>query len=203
MDYDYSKIPEEEKSLLPNGFQGNVYNLSYKWLEIIPHADKPLKILEIGTYHGANTCSLLKTHATHRQSEIHCVDPWYDYEGYNEYKDKQASNYSTFIRNISCLSSEELNKIHIHRELSENCSTRFCDQSFDIIYIDGNHEVKYVLEDAIMSFNKVKKGGWIIFDDVQDPEVQKGMQLFLSVYHKFFEDQIYMKSCQVFIKRKM
>ena len=36
---------------------------------------------------------------------------------------------------------------------------------FDIIYIDGNHEPEYVLEDAVLSFRKLKPGGIIIFDD--------------------------------------
>ena len=202
MDYDYSKIPDLEKSLLPVGFQGNVYNLSYKWLDIIPHTDSPVKILEIGTYHGANACSLLKTYATHPQSEIHCIDPWYDYDGYNEYKDKQDSNYSIFISNISKLSYKDISKVYIHRMLSEKCGN-FPDESFDIIYIDGNHELKYVLEDAIISYKKVKKGGWIIFDDTQDPEVQRGMELFLAVYQQFFEKDIYIKSCQAFMRRKL
>ena len=203
MDFDYSKISDFEKSMLPVGFEGNVYNLSYKWLEIIPATYEKMKILEIGSYHGANACSLLKTYALHPKSEIHCVDPWTDYEGYNEYKDKQMNNYSTFINNISKLFSEDMHKIHIHRMLSENCISRFPDESFDIIYIDGNHEVAYVIEDAIISLKKVKRGGWIIFDDAYDEEVKKAMQIFLHVYASSFENEIFMKNGQAYIKRKL
>ena len=34
---------------------------------------------------------------------------------------------------------------------------KFKDEFFDIIYIDGNHEPEYVLEDAVLSFRKLKK----------------------------------------------
>ena len=203
MDFDYSKISDYEKSLLPFGFSGNVFNLSYKWLEIIPETFEKMKILEIGSYHGANACSLLKTYGkNHAESEIHCCDPWYDYEGYQEYKDKQISNYSTFIKNISKLSAEDMKKIYIHRMLSENCITRFPDESFDIIYIDGNHESKYVLEDSIISYKKIKKGGWIIWDDIHDKQVSEATQLFLFIYKDFFEPQVTIKNGQLFIKRK-
>jgi len=42
---------------------------------------------------------------------------------------------------------------------------KFEDSFFDIIYIDGNHEPEYVLEDAVLSFRKLKIGGYLIFDD--------------------------------------
>ena len=42
---------------------------------------------------------------------------------------------------------------------------RFDDNYFDIIYIDGNHEPEFVLEDAILSFRRLKKEGIMILDD--------------------------------------
>lgn len=36
---------------------------------------------------------------------------------------------------------------------------------FDLIYIDGNHYFDYVLVDAIKSFELLKLGGLMIFDD--------------------------------------
>ena len=45
--YDYSNVNDFEKSQLPDGFQGNVYNLSYKWKTIIPESSDPMKIIEL------------------------------------------------------------------------------------------------------------------------------------------------------------
>jgi hypothetical protein len=201
MDYDYSKISEQEKSLLPPGFQGNVYNLSHKWQELIPATGTPLKILEIGGYHGANVCSLTKTYATHSDSQIHVVDPWQDYSGYNEYKDKQFDNYSIFIKNISKLPPCDLSKIYLHRMKSEDIDKRFADEMFDIIYIDGNHLTKYVLEDSILSLKKAKRGAWILWDDTFDPEVNKAVQIFLDIYKGFFHPTASIKSGQMYLKK--
>jgi hypothetical protein len=200
MEYDYSNISDFEKTQLPEGFIGNVYNISYKWLQIIPEPKTSIKIMEIGAYHGANICSYMKTYAKHPNTEIHCVDPWFDYAGYNEYMYKQQTNYSIFINNISKLNPSDLHKIYIHRGLSENIVPSFENESYDIIYIDGNHEKRYVVEDSVNTFKKVKKGGWIVFDDMHDKEVFEGVQSFLKIYASYFE-VCQLQNSQLFMKR--
>ena len=199
--YHSSKISEFETSQLPPGFYGNVYNLSYKWIPIIPVSEQPVKIMEIGAYHGANTCSYMKSYARHPRSEIHCVDPWMDYDGYDEYQSKQHTNYSLFIQNLARLSPEDLHKVHLHRGLSETMIPRFADNMFDIIYIDGNHALRYVLQDAIQSYHKIKRGGWIIFDDMQDKEVNQAVQMFLVTHSTDF-DSIQIQNAQLFMRRR-
>lgn len=199
--YHSSKISEFETSQLPPGFYGNVYNLSYKWTPIIPVSEQPVKIMEIGAYHGANTCSYMKSYARHPRSEIHCVDPWMDYDGYDEYQSKQHTNYSLFIQNLARLSPEDLHKVHLHRGLSETMIPRFADNMFDIIYIDGNHVLRYVLQDAIQSYHKIKRGGWIIFDDMQDKEVNQAVQMFLMSHSTDF-DSIQIQNAQLFMRRR-
>jgi hypothetical protein len=201
MDYDYSKISYLETTWLPPGYKGNVYNMSYKWKDIIPTTRDPIRVMEIGAYHGANVCCLTKSHAIHTGSEIHVIDPWTDYKGYDEYKDEQAMNYANFMRNISKLSPCDLAKIFIHRMKSEEIDKKFADEMFDIIYIDGNHKTKFVLEDSIMAYKKIKRGGWIVFDDVFDPEVKEGIQIFLHLYKSYFASDIHTKNGQLFIQR--
>jgi hypothetical protein len=200
MDYDYSNVSEYEKSFLPDGFQGNVYNISYKWLQFIPESSEPLMIMEIGAYHGANVCSYMKTYAKHPKTEVHVVDPWFDYNGYNEYQTKQSTNYSTFMNNISKLDPKDLDKIYLHRGLSENIVPIFKNESYDIIYIDGNHEIRYVIEDCVLCFKKIKKGGWIIIDDMHDNDVNKGVRIFLEGYLSYFE-LVAIHNGQLFMRR--
>jgi predicted O-methyltransferase YrrM len=201
--YHSSKINAHEKSLLPEGFSGICYNMSYKWLGIIPKPDKPLKILEIGAYHGANACSLVKTFATHPKSQVHCIDPWTDYEAYPEYKNKQALNYSLFLKNVSKLSLEDLNKVYVHRISSADIDIHFKDETFDIIYIDGNHTAYFVLQDAVLSLKKLAPGGHMVFDDAHDDGVKAGINAFLSCAKEFLKDSVIVNHGQVFVQKKL
>jgi hypothetical protein len=200
--YDYEKISPFEKSLLPKGFQGNVYNMSYKWRGIVTELDVPMKIMEIGSYHGANAISLTKTFAKHPKSEIHCVDPWADYQDYNEYKGKQTTNYSLFMHNVALLPPEELQKFYIHRMPSHVIDAHFVDETFDIIYIDGNHAPLYVLQDALISLRKVVPGGYLIFDDVADKKVLNALQMFLHASQHLIENQVQTRFGQAYVKKR-
>lgn len=158
--------------------------------------------MEIGAYHGANICSYMKTYARHNNTEIYCIDPWFNYNGYDEHITNQPSNYSLFLGNISKLTPNDINKIYIYRGLSGDIVPTFQNESFDIIFIDGNHTRRYVLEDSIICLNKIKKGGWIIFDDTHAPEVNEAVQSFLKINSQYF-DEIKLQNSQLFIKRNM
>lgn len=166
-------------------FEGQKYRTSDNWYGFIPLTDEPIRYLEIGTFYGANLLSVGDTYGKHESSELSCIDPWLDYDEYSEYKNEQDKIYKTFLRNID--NSNHKNKIKIYRSFSHKMIPTFSDEYFDIIYIDGNHEPEYVLEDAVLSFRKLKKFGYIIFDDYGwgGPDLtQKGIDAFISGYHK-------------------
>lgn len=90
-------------------------------------------------------------------------------------------------------------QIYSHSEIP-----KYQDNFFDIIYIDGNHEPEYVLEDAVLSFRKLKIGGimilmiWIW----GGPDLTKrGIDGFLNGYHKQIQ-YIGQVNTQVFIKMR-
>jgi hypothetical protein len=200
--YDYSNISDFEKSQLPEGFKGNVYNISYKWKDVFPVPEGPIKYLEIGAYHGTNICSLMKTYAQHKDTEVHAIDPWFNYDGYVEYLNEQTTNYSLFIQNIGKLAPQDLQKIHIHRGISQNVVPTFSDGYFDIIYIDGNHAPEYALEDAVLSVRKLKSGGWFIIDDWHSEDVRRGIMSFMNVFGSYFESPIVRPGVQLFMRKK-
>jgi len=184
-------------------FEGVTYRTAGNWVGIIPDTkNTPIKYLEIGAFYGANLLSVAKGFGMHPDSELHCVDPWIDYPEYSEYKNQQDSIYETFCRNIA--NSSKRDKIFTHRGFSHNEVEKFQDETFDLIYIDGNHEPEFVLEDAVLCFRKLKKGGYMIFDDYGwgGPNLTKrGIDAFMHAYYKRV---IYIttKDSQVFIQKK-
>ena len=198
------KVPIVEASpQVSSTFNGIQYRLANNWYSILPlnEYNKPIIYLEIGTFYGANLLSVADSYALHKYSVLHCIDPWEDYQEYPEYKGQQNNIYNTFLQNIE--ESNKKDKIVIHRGYSHQLLQTFEDDMFDIIYIDGNHEPEYVLEDAVLSFRKLKKDGIMIFDDYGwgGPDLTKrGIDGFLSVYHKHIT-LLGIKEMQVFIKK--
>jgi predicted O-methyltransferase YrrM len=171
-----------------SNFDGVKYRLADNWFSIIDvnyYKDNPINYLEVGAFYGANVLSVANTYGLHSDSKLYCIDPWEDYDEYPEYKSQQASIYETFTKNIE--NSGVKDKIIVNRGYSSSEIPKLQDDFFDIIYIDGNHEPEYVLEDAVLSFRKLKKGGIMIFDDYGwgGPDLTKrGIDGFLSGYHK-------------------
>jgi hypothetical protein len=75
------------------------------------------------------------------------------------------------------------------RIINHNGETK---EFLDLIYIDGNHLSKYVLEDAVNSFYCLKNNGIMIFDDFsggleldQHLQVKTAVDAFLHAYRKY------------------
>jgi predicted O-methyltransferase YrrM len=185
-------------------FEGVKYRLADNWFSFLDRSTyetKPITYLEIGTFYGANLFSVAESYGSHKESQLHCIDPWIDYQEYPEYKNEQDTIYKTFQKNLEAFPEKQ--KVVVHRGFSHEKIPSFEDEMFDIIYIDGNHEPEYVLEDAVLSFRKLKIGGYMIFDDYGwgGPDLtQKGIDAFLSGYSKRIENKGEAQS-QVFVKR--
>jgi predicted O-methyltransferase YrrM len=185
-------------------FTGVNYRLANNWfahIDVNKYRNKPINYLEIGTFYGANLLSVAQSYASHTDSKLYCIDPWVDYEDYPEYKNEQSTIYDAFVNNVE--NSDSKDRIVINRGFSNAEIPKFEDNFFDIIYIDGNHEPDYVLEDAVLSFRKLKKGGIMIFDDYGwgGPDLtQRGIDGFISGYHKRLKN-LGEKNSQVFIRK--
>jgi hypothetical protein len=185
-------------------FEGSHYRLADNWydyLQVDLYSSKPINYLEIGAFYGANILSVADSYGIHPESKLHCIDPWEDYDNYSEYKGEQDSIYNSFIKNIK--NSGKDDKIIIHRGYSNNEIPKLQDDFFDIIYIDGNHEPEYVLEDAVLSFRKLMKNGIMIFDDYGwgGPDLtQRGIDGFLNGYNNRIK-HLGIKNSQVYIQK--
>jgi len=183
-------------------FEGVSYRMADNWYGMLPGFEGPIRYLEIGTFYGANLFSVGRSYAGHPDSRMYCIDPWIDYEDYPEYKNQQESVYDTFMRNLE--SSGQKEKITVIRGFSHTEIPKFEDDFFNLIYIDGNHEPEYVLEDAVLSFRKLKVGGYMIFDDYGwgGPDLtQRGIDAFRSAYHKRISSEQPITNTQLMIKK--
>lgn len=186
-------------------FEGIQYRLCDNWFNFVDvnkFRNRSINYLEIGTLCGANLLAVCSTYGLHKDSKLHCIDPWENYDEYDEYKTRQDSNYRLFLNNVEKSGSKD--KIFIHKGYSHTEVPKLDDNYFDIIYIDGNHEPEYVLEDAVLSFRKLKRGGYLIFDDYgwNGPDMTKrGIDAFISGYHKRIA-VLGMSKSQVFLAKR-
>jgi len=115
---------------------------------------KPCMFLEIGSFEGMSTIWMLENILTEERSQIFCIDAWAEWTG---------DAFVRFVSNINKTGFRD--KVHIIKGDSSEELRVFPKEYFDFIYVDGNHDEKAVIKDAIGSFRILKKGGIIAFDD--------------------------------------
>jgi len=188
-------------------FDGNTYRTAENWNYVIKPPNFPINYLEIGVNCGANLFSVAETFASNPKSKLYGIDPWEDYVGYNEYINEQDTIYNKFLKNLS--QYKDNYKITPIRGYSNQIIPTFPDEYFDIIYIDGNHEPEFILEDAVLSFRKLKKDGYLIFDDYdwsldgdKDHNTINGIESFISAYrNRIDKSSVISINTQVFVKK--
>ena len=191
-------------NILNEKFSGVAYRLANNWFSFVKlenYQNKSINYLEIGAFYGANLLSVANTYASHKNSKLFAIDPWQDYDEYPEYKNEQQSIYLKFMENVN--NSNLGDKIIPIRGFSSNEVLKFENDFFDIIYIDGNHEPEFVLEDAVVSFRKLKNNGIMIFDDYGWGGLdltKRGIDSFLNGYYKKIKI-LGQKETQVFIQK--
>lgn len=157
---------------------------------------RKIEILEIGVYEGRSAVWLLENIISrHADSRIVLVDPIVENQllrlKFNLRLTGEAHKATT-ITKFSLAAFDEI---------------VLSNQRFDVVYIDGDHRACQALFDAILSFQVLKMGGYIIFDDYLwvDQEVtsvthpKPGIDVFLQFYAKDIE--VVVKDYQVIVRK--
>ncbi len=141
------------KNLTQDWFSHN----SYDWNLILKDfKDKDFHYLEIGSFEGNSTMFILNFCSN---VKVVCVDAWNQFTKGNEELplkqieqnfDKNISPYIKRCQKFKMKSSEFFFKNN---------------QEFNIIYVDGSHHAKDVMEDCMYSWKVLQKNGILIIDD--------------------------------------
>jgi hypothetical protein len=124
--------------------------------------------VEIGTWEGGFSGALLDNPAVTR---LYCIDPYKHFDN-EEYPDgmnslSQGQFDELFRRTWSKLTAKYgSDRVVFIRKTSADAVKDFTDETLDFVYVDGNHDYKYVLEDLHMWYPKIKPGGFLCGDDV-------------------------------------
>lgn len=106
-------------------------------------------IIEIGPWKGKSTCYLASKSSVH----IYTIDLFTGTDG-------TENTLKPFLKNI-----KNYKYIKWFKGKSSNMVNKFEDDSYDLIFIDGNHTFKFVMEDYKNYYPKIVNGGIMAFHD--------------------------------------
>jgi predicted O-methyltransferase YrrM len=125
-----------------------------------------VRYLEIGVFEGRSVLWMLENILTHPTAKATCIDRFPDeFPGIEQrFKDNlKKSGSKEKVQALKGFSSIQLRTLPL--------------ASFDIIYVDAGHTAKETILDAALSWDLLKRGGIMIFDDygweVERPEFAK------------------------------
>ena len=153
--------------------------------------DKEVKFLQIGAYTGDASLWIVDNILTNPNSVLIDIDTW---EGSDEpsHKVMNWSGVETFYdaKTMQARNSRKILKI-------KNTSDWFFKnnlEKFDFIYVDGDHTAQGVIKDAVNSFDSLKVGGVLAFDDYlwsaglgTTKEPRMAIDAFKSIYSEHLE----------------
>lgn len=123
---------------------------------------------EVGTYRGRSLCSVADL-VLERQITVHVVDTFGD----PLHGDGQPESLAPFMRAIECFGIRDSVKVYACR--SDIGAQRFEPQSFDLIFIDADHNYKAAKSDLINYLPLLKPGGIFAGHDYPAPGVKRAL----------------------------
>jgi predicted O-methyltransferase YrrM len=164
---------------------------------LLPFKGKPaIHYLEIGVNQGRSALWVLENILTHPSARLTGIDIFP--EG-TDFKKRYLANLKLSGCEHKATTIEGFSQVEL-RKLPLN--------TVDIIYVDGDHTASGVLADAALSFQLLKPGGILIFDDYlwyeerlpEELRPQMAIDSFITSYRNVLE--VVYHGYQVFIKKR-
>ncbi|MBI2593037.1 class I SAM-dependent methyltransferase [Candidatus Daviesbacteria bacterium] len=167
-------IEPERKSALIEGIknQGRPFEIPDCSRDDLPQffVDMGYKVgAEIGVYKGEFSEKFAKAGL-----ELYSIDPWRIYKDYSNPRGQARLDFQ-YEHTKRVLAPYP--KCKIIRKTSMEAVEDFEDGSLDFVYIDGNHEFRYIAEDLAEWTKKVRKGGIVSGHDYFFNKTGTGAQI--------------------------
>ncbi|MBW1824886.1 MAG: class I SAM-dependent methyltransferase [Deltaproteobacteria bacterium] len=201
-----SGLCEEQPLHEPTKHYLKKYNFGTDWFtdqNRIPIWEKMLRqfkgkpdihYLEVGVYEGRSAIWMLENILTHPSSKLTGIDIFP-----GDLKKRYLANLSMsgFAHKTTTIEGSSQTEL---KHLPPN--------SFDIIYLDGDHRADAVLADAVLSFDLLKTGGLLIFDDYLWPDTtlpneiiaKMAVDSFITAYRVHID--VVHRGHQLFLKKR-
>lgn len=154
--------------------------------------DQPnLHVLEIGSWEGRSTCWFLTHVLTHDAARMTCVDTFGGSEEHYALFD------AAYLSNIEARFDQNIARTGVAHKVMKHVGASNqvlrslpAVATFDLIYIDGSHWSDDVLTDAVLSWELLKLGGYMIFDDYDgelrfpQQHTKVGIDAFMAAFHQ-------------------
>ena len=155
------RIPDDWKCHTYNHVYFGLVELTIKLSQLLEFEDN--KMIEIGSYMGESThifgsCGLF--------TEINCIEPFSGTENFNE------ENNHTWEEvweeyDINTRQFKDIVKLHEDYSYDEKVLSKFNDDEYDFIYVDGNHSFESTRQDFELYIPKIKSNGVLGGHDYQ------------------------------------
>ena len=165
--------------------------------------DEDLKItLDIGVYRGRSLFPQAMAHKLHTKGTVYGVDPW---SGVEAVQEQAPAHIQQKVKDWA--SSADLGAIYdgvsraiLDHDLAAHCvlvrqtSAAAIDYFtehktwFDLVHVDGNHDTARVEEDVALYLPRLRRGGFLVMDDVSWPSVRPVCDFVSSRMRRIYED---------------
>ena len=164
-------------------YYGNIPILSDTWAHIIPLKKEKKKILVLGDTTGAQTLGLLLTYAYDTNSKVYYCNPFANADEISSTDGDAMQKLTSEVLRISGMHK----KVQVYTEYSRNFLPTLKRAILDIAFVDLNDEPRYLLEDLITLWHKLKEGGFIVINECNKPVKQKAIASFLECYESCYK----------------
>lgn len=180
------------------------YNYIHGWctyekantlMDLVYKANASLSV-ELGVFGGRSLLPLaLASKKINPSAKVIGIDAW-EAQASTEGKNDKAND--EWWSNINYNEMQEYTKnlmiqnavdsvVELWKCKSRECASKFEDNSIDILHQDSNHSEEISCEEVELYYNKVRIGGFWVFDDTDWTTTKKAQNILLSKGYEVFQ----------------
>lgn len=163
-------------------YNGTIPVLADTWKNIIPLVNEQKRILVLGDNDGVQTLGLLLTYGYNEKSKIFYCNPFTTPDEMSSRDHVKMVKLTTETLRITGMTK----KVNVYTEYSRNLLPSLKRAILDIAFVDLNSDPRYLLEDLVLLWRKVKTKGFVILHDYKNPKKQDAIQAFLKCYQEHY-----------------